>query len=73
MPEERQERRAILLGRSAAAPISLALSTIAGIAGAVLALLPAAVGRKPSGRFDPRRAGEFGAPAANPAEPPPAR
>jgi hypothetical protein len=73
MPEERRERRAILLGRSAAAPIALALSTIAGIAGAVVALLPAAVGRRPSGRFGPRRAGEFDAPAPDPAEPPPAR
>ena len=73
VPEGRGERRAGLLGRSAAGPIALALRTVAGLAGAVLALLPAAVGRKPSGRFGPRRAGEFAAPAADPAEPPPAR
>jgi hypothetical protein len=56
VPEGRGERRAGLLGRSATAPIALALRTVAGLAGAVLALLPAAVGRGPAGRLGPHRA-----------------
>ncbi|HEX9243492.1 MAG TPA: hypothetical protein VF875_13705 [Anaeromyxobacter sp.] len=68
LPEGRRERRAVLLGRSAAGPLSLALSTVAGIAGAVLALLPAAVVRRPAGRFGPRGAGAPGG-AVEPADP----
>jgi hypothetical protein len=70
--EERRERRAVLLGRSAAAPVALALRTIAGIAAAVVALLPAALGRRP-GRLGSHRAGAIAASGAEPAEPPPAR
>jgi hypothetical protein len=68
--QPRREPRAVLIGRSAAAPLALAVRTLAGIAGAVLALLPAAVGRGPAGRLGPRRAGEPGR-AVEPAEPVP--
>lgn len=60
----RPERRAVLLGRSAAAPVLLALTTVAAVASAVLALLPAAVRARPAGRAGPEGAAEEGAPAA---------
>jgi hypothetical protein len=54
----RSEGRVLLLGRSSLAPFVLAASTLAGVAGAVLALLPAVVRRRPAGRLGPRRAEE---------------
>ena len=50
------ERPASPLGRSALAPVVLALTTLAGLAGATLALLPAAMKRRPAGRLGPRSA-----------------
>lgn len=44
------ERRAVVLGRSFVAPVALAATTVAAVAAAVLALLPAAVRRRPVGR-----------------------
>jgi len=49
-PADRPERRAALVVRSLLAALALALSTIAGVALAVLALLPAALRRGPIGR-----------------------
>jgi hypothetical protein len=55
-PERRDDEvRAVLLGRSVAAPLLLAFTTVAAVAGAVLALLPAALRRRPAGRLAPRR------------------
>jgi hypothetical protein len=68
LPEGRRERRAVLLGRSAAGSVALAVRTVAGIVGAVLALLPAAMGRRPAGRLGPRRADAPGA-SPEPADP----
>ena len=50
LSEERPEGRAVVLGRSVFASAALAFGTIAGLAGAVLALLPAAMRRGPIGR-----------------------
>jgi hypothetical protein len=55
---QRPEPRAVLLGRSAVAPVVLAFTTVAGFAGAVLALFPAALRRRPAGRAEPRAADE---------------
>ena len=60
VPDVGGERRALLVGRAVAASVGLALRTVAAIAGAALALLPAAVGRGPAGRLGPRRAGAPG-------------
>ena len=54
MIEERPDGRALLAARAAAAPILLAVHTVAALAGAVLALLPAAIRGRPAGR-PPRR------------------
>jgi len=53
--QERPQPRAVALGRSATAPVVLALSTAAALAGAVLALLPTLLRRRPAGRFGPGR------------------
>jgi hypothetical protein len=62
-PEERvagEARRAPerpnFAGRSAVAPVVLAFTTVAGLLGAILALLPAAMRRRPAGRLGPRSA-----------------
>lgn len=49
-------RRALPLGRPVFAPVVLAATTVFAVAGAVLALLPAALRRRPHGRLGPRRA-----------------
>jgi len=51
-PDDRPERRSALAGRSFA-PVVLGFSSIAGVVAAVLALLPAALGRGPTGRRAP--------------------
>jgi hypothetical protein len=53
--QERPQPRAVALGRSATAPVVLALSTVAALAGAILALLPTLLRRRPAGRLGPRR------------------
>jgi hypothetical protein len=50
MSEERPDGRVLLAARAAAAPVLLAATTVAALAGAVLALLPAAIRRRPAGR-----------------------
>ena len=50
------ERSVAFAGRSVVAPVVLALTTLVGLAGAVLALLPAALRRRPAGRLGPRSA-----------------
>jgi hypothetical protein len=57
MIEERPDGRVLLAARAAAAPILLAVSTVAAVAGAALALLPAAFRGRPAGR-PPRRSVE---------------
>jgi hypothetical protein len=52
----------LVLGRSTLAPLALAITTVAGVAGAVLALLPAAVQRRPAGRAGSRRDDDGAAP-----------
>ncbi len=54
MSEARPEGRLLLAVRSAAAPVVLAVTTVAALAGAVLALLPAAVRGRPAGRVGPK-------------------
>ena len=54
MFEERPDGRVLLAVRAAAAPVLLAVTTVAALAGAVLALLPAAFRGRPEGR-PPRR------------------
>jgi hypothetical protein len=48
--------------------VVLAVTTVAAVAGAVLALLPAVVRRRPAGRLEPRRA-EDGAGSDTASEP----
>jgi hypothetical protein len=50
MSEERPDGRVLLAARAAAAPVVLAATTIAALAGAVLALLPAVLRGRPEGR-----------------------
>ena len=55
---ERPQPRLAELGRSATGPLILAVTTIAALAGAVLALLPTLGRGRPVGRFGPRPAGD---------------
>jgi hypothetical protein len=67
----RRPGRAKLLARAASAPVLLAATTLAAVASAVLALLPAAVRRRPAGRAEARGGAEAAAP--DPASEPVAR
>jgi hypothetical protein len=57
---ERPQLRAVEFGRSAAAPVILAFTTIAALAGAVLALLPTLGRRRPVGRLGVRPTDDAG-------------
>ena len=59
---QRRPSRALLLGRAASAPILLAFTTMAAVASAVVALLPAAVRRRPAGRLEARVSPDAAAP-----------
>jgi phosphopantothenate synthetase len=50
MSEERSDGRVLLAARAAVAPILLAATTVAAVAGAVLALLPALFRGRPAAR-----------------------